>query len=132
MVNKDTKTTVVETEYVQMFIEDGIFYMYYHPLDSMDLDVAKAIVNARLTFKNGISYPSLFDIREVRHTTKEARDYMANEGNDLVTASGIVVSSPLMKMLINFYINVNKPKNPTRMFMNKESALVWLNKYKEK
>ncbi len=113
-----------------MIIEDGIYKMYYHPLKELDLHIAKEVVKERISFKKGVAYPSLFDIQQIENSTKEARDYMADEGNDLVLASAIVVGSPMLRMMANFFIMVNKPKNPTRMFTDYESALEWLEKYK--
>ncbi|MBD1395539.1 hypothetical protein H9Q13_00035 [Pontibacter sp. JH31] len=98
----------------------------------MDLNIAEICVKDRLAYIGEYSYPSLFDITKIRQSTKRARDYMANEGNAGVTASAILVSSPMIKMAANFYIKVNKPKNPTRMFTNREEAVEWLQQFKQK
>jgi hypothetical protein len=119
-----------ETEYFTLCIEEGIFYCYFKEIEVMDLDFTKASVQHRLAFMEGQSYPCFFDITRVKQTTKEARDYLADKGNDLVSASAILVSSPMLKMMANFYIMVNKPKNPTRMFTDKESALEWLRQFR--
>ena len=132
MVNFDNDRDVklVETDYVKMVLKKGIFYMYYKSLKQLDLNIAKAIVKERLAFVDGESYPSLFDIQKVEHSTKDARDYMADEGNDLVLASAIMVGSPVLRMMANFFIMVNKPKNPTRMFTDEKSAVEWLEQFK--
>lgn len=127
---KDYETKSKNTDYVTMQIADGIFYMYYKPLKLLDISIARKIVQDRIAFKEGVTYPSLFDIQRVEHSTKEARDYMADEGNQLVRASAIMVSSPVLRMMANFFIMVNKPKNPTRMFTDERSALDWLLRYK--
>lgn len=129
-IGKDTDIRSNDTNYVTMFVENGIFYMYYKRLELLEINIAKVIVQDRITFKKGISYPSLFDIREIKQSTKEARDYMANKGNDLVLASAVVVSSPVLRMMANFYIMVNKPKNPTRIFTDKDDAVEWLSQFK--
>lgn len=95
----------------------------------VDLEYAQACVSERLAFIDGKAYPSLFDITRIKQSTKEARDFMANEGNDLVSASAILIGSPMLKMTANFYIMVNKPKNPTRMFTDRKSALEWLSQF---
>jgi hypothetical protein len=120
----------VETNYLTLVVEEGILHCYYKEMEVLDLDIAKAGVRDRLAYIKGNSYPSLFDITKVKQSTKEARDYMANEGNDLVLASAILVSSPMLKMMANFFISVNKPRNPTRMFTDQESALEWLAQFK--
>ena len=102
----------------------------YKPINEMDLNIAKICVQDRLAYAGGQSYPSLFDITHIKHSTKEARDYFANEGNEGVVASAIIVSSPMLKMAANFYIKVNQPKNPTRMFTNRDEAIKWLGQFK--
>src|SRR5207253_895828 len=103
---------------------------FFKTMDIMDMNVAKATVQDRMQFFENTAYPCLFDITQVKETTKDARDFMANEGNDLVLASAMVVNSPMLKMMANFYIMVNKPKNPTRLFTDRESALEWLAQFK--
>lgn len=120
----------METEYVFMTIKDGLFEMTYKPLKLVDIGIAKVIVKERLEFKGGVNYPCLFDVSPVKEITKEARDYMANEGNDFVLASALLINSPLLKMMGNFFITVNKPKNPTKLFNNKDEALQWLQQFK--
>ncbi|RDC63221.1 hypothetical protein AHMF7616_01822 [Adhaeribacter pallidiroseus] len=97
----------------------------------MDIAVAIRTVKDRLNFFENQAYPCLFDITEVRQTTKEARDFMANEGNNLVLASAMIVTNPMLKMMANFYVMVNRPKNPTKLFTDRESALEWLNQFKQ-
>ncbi len=117
------------TAYVDMRVEDGVFHMVYKPLDLLTIEIAREIVRERVAFKDGISYPSLFDIREVKSTSKDARDFMANEGNDLVIASALLINSSVTKMIGNFFISVSKPKNPTKIFTDQPKAMEWLDFY---
>nr|WP_133242751.1 hypothetical protein [Pontibacter virosus] len=105
-------------------------YCIYKETKELDIEKARECVQDRINYIGEQVYPSLFDITQVKHSTKEARDYLANEGNVGVTASAILVSSPMVKMAANIYIHVNKPKNPTRMFTSKEEAVQWLSQYK--
>jgi len=120
-----------ETEYVTMFIKDGILHFYYKEIKSIDLQIAKTCVKDRLEFSEDVSYPCLVDSIKTDNVTKEARDYFAKEGNELITANAILVKSSIFKMIVNFFITVNKPKNPTKMFTGKDQALEWLNQYKK-
>lgn len=127
--DKLTEIKSQTTDYAHMTIEEGIFRMYYKPLKELNLPIAKQLVKDRIEFMNGQAYPSFFDIQKVESSTKEARDYMANEGNELIVASAILVSSPVLRMMANFFIKVNKPKNPTQMFTSEEQALKWLKQF---
>ena len=127
------KRNIVETKenaYIKWSIEDGILYIGIKEIEIFDLDIAKACVNDRLEFTGENFYPCLVDVVKVGSMTKEARDYFAKEGSEYLTACAIVVSSAFLKMLTNFYIMVNKPETPTRMFTDRESALEWLNQCK--
>jgi len=117
------------TEYVNMRIVDGVFVMKYQPLDLLTYEIASEIVKERTEFKSGVSYPSLFDIRNVKSTTKDARDYMANEGNDLVLSSALLVNSSVTRMIGNFFITVSRPKNPTMLFTDEQKSMEWLNRF---
>ncbi|MER2997673.1 DUF7793 family protein [Pontibacter populi] len=118
-----------ETPYVRMFIESGILHFYYKKIDNLDLGVAQLCVKDRMEYTDFQDYPCLIDAISIKHFTKEARDYFANEGNEGIIASAILTSSTTIKMMANFYIMVNKPQNPTRMFTDKTSALEWLEQF---
>lgn len=132
-MNQNSKADIVDiksNEYTEMYIRDGIFYMRYKPIKLLSIEIAKPLVVERLKFKKGVSYPSLFDITQVKSSTKEARDFLAREGNKLVTASAILTKSPMLRMMANFFIKVNKPLNPTQMFTDEEAAIQWLQQFK--
>ncbi len=112
-----------------MFIEEGILHFYYKQIENLDQHVAEACVQARKAFTENKDYPCLVDVISIKNFTKEARDYFANEGNEGITANAILINSTVTKMMANFYIMVNKPQNPTRMFTDKKSALEWLKQF---
>lgn len=114
-----------------MFIADGILHFYYKDIENLDLEVAKRCVEDRMEFTEHQDYPCLIDAIAIKHFTKEARDYFAKEGNEGIIASAILSSSTVIKMMANFYVMVNKPVNPTRLFTDKDSALQWLSKFKK-
>lgn len=121
----------IDFQYGSIVIRNGIMQCTFNPLDELDLKITKHLVKKRLEHSKGISYPCLFDITQIKQSTKESRDYLANEGNELVTASALLVNSAVIKMAANFYISVNKPVKPTRLFVEKEAALEWLAQYTE-
>ncbi|MDX5417985.1 MAG: hypothetical protein LPK09_02130 [Hymenobacteraceae bacterium] len=128
---KDYEADSKKTNYLELSLEKGILYCIYDEIEEMDIAIAEVCVRDRLAYVGNYTYPSLFDITKVKQSTKEARDYMANEGNAGVAASAILVSSPMVKMAANFYIKVNKPKNPTRMFTDRNEAVEWLKQFKQ-
>jgi hypothetical protein len=128
--DKDSDIKSKDTQYVSMFIKDGILYFSYKLINTMDLAIAQTCVRDRLEFTGGQSFPCLVDVLMLKNSTKEARDFLANEGTEGISANAILVESTGFKMMANFYIMVNKPKSPTRMFTDQESALEWLSQFK--
>lgn len=128
--DKETINKTKETPYVKMFLQDGILHFYYKEIETMDLETAIACVRDRMEFTENKSYPCLVDVIQLKNFTKEARDYFAREGNEGIIANAILINSTVTKMMANFYIMVNKPTNPTRMFTDKVEAQEWLIKFK--
>ncbi len=121
----------IDFQYGSIVIKNGIMQCTFDELDLLDLEITKHLVKKRIEHSKGVSYPCLFDITQIKQSTKESRDYLANEGNELVIASALLVNSAVIKMAANFYISVNKPVKPTRLFTEKETALKWLSQYSE-
>ena len=119
-----------ENKYCRLSIEDGILHFIYKPELSLTLDDAKVIVADRIKFQEGVTYPVYCDFRGVLKGEKEARDYLANEGSALISVVALQISSPVMKVILNFYLNISSPKVPTHAFTSKEEALKFLNKHK--
>lgn len=130
-VDKNNYTKYEETGNLVLFIEEGVLICYFKETELLDLELARISVQERVAFAAGQTYPSIFDITRMKQSTKEGRDYLANEGSELVSASAVVGSSPMLRMMANFYIMVNKPKIPTRMFTDRESAVEWLSQFKQ-
>ncbi|GAA4841844.1 hypothetical protein [Algivirga pacifica] len=118
-----------ETQFAEIYLSDGILFYDYKPMNELSLKVAEECVQDRILFSNKTTYPCLFNIQSVKEVSKDARDYLANEGNQYILASAIVISSPIVKMLANFFIRVNKPKNPTKIFTDEVNAVEWLNQF---
>ncbi|MEM6522359.1 MAG: hypothetical protein AAGF85_10895 [Bacteroidota bacterium] len=118
-----------ETPYAYMKIENSIFIFVYKPQELLNAEIANICIEDRFKYCEYEPYPVLADIRQVKSFTKEARDLLATKGTDLLSAAAILVKSPVQRMITNFYIEVNKPKKPTRMFTDEKKALKWLSKY---
>ncbi|MDH5366323.1 MAG: hypothetical protein OEW67_05005 [Cyclobacteriaceae bacterium] len=131
MVKENNDIKIKETLYADMHIKNGILHCYFKKRDRIDINIAKEGVKDRIEFIKKKDYPCLFDISKVNEVSKEARDYLANEGNDYVLASALVVNSPVIRVLANFFIIVNKPKNPTKMFNDRKKAVKWLNTFRK-
>lgn len=114
----------------KFWLEDGILHSCYK-VDHIDLDIAKSGVKLRHEFIKGQSFPLFVDMTNVKTSTKEARDYLAQgEAVDLVKAVAMLTTSYVTVLMVKFFLAFNKPKLPLQLFTSKEDALKWLKKFK--
>lgn len=125
-----TEPTFFENEYISVTLENGIIIAIYKPDLKIDIEIAKATVNARKVVSNGKVMPGLADIRNLKSVTDEARDWLGTkEPNELLSACAVLTNTPIQNLLANFYLRFSNPPIPTKLFTNKEKAIRWLKLY---
>lgn len=97
-------------------------------LDDSDIELADALQNYEATriLTKKDKYLVLVDGRVTLSVSREARAYAAQSKNDECIANAFVITSTANKLIGNFYINVNKPSVPTKIFSSEEKAIEWL------
>lgn len=72
-------------------------------------------------------FPVLFIAKEFSVPSSESRDYLAKkESLPYSLADAYVICSFPQKLIGNFYLKVNKPGRPTKIFTDKDEAIKWL------
>jgi hypothetical protein len=97
-------------------------------LEGAEIELSDALQNleaTKLLTKND-RYLILVDGRVSLSISREARAFAAETKNDESIASAMIITSTANKLIGNFYINVNKPSIPTRIFSSEEKAIEWL------
>ena len=80
-----------------------------------------------VSLSDGSTFAVLTDASNFFSTTSELRQLLASkEFTDLRFATAIVTQSIANKIIGNFFIKVNKPASPTKLFSSEELALEWL------
>jgi hypothetical protein len=79
---------------------------------------------------NGLSnlpeFPLIVDTREVLSITKEARDHFSLRGrSSKICGIAIIRSSSLSNVVANFFIGLNRPVVPVKLFSNERDAIKW-------
>lgn len=76
-------------------------------------------------------HPLLVDTRGVKSLSKEARHHFSLRDREKIRlyAIALVVDSLVGRVIGNFFIGINKPMVPTKLFGNVEDAMVWLKKW---
>lgn len=69
----------------------------------------------------------LSDIRQVNSVSKEARVFCSSpEFSKKIQATAVIVDGIHTRLMVNFFINFNKPTFPLKVFNNHEEAITWL------
>ena len=119
----------MENTYLKVEIENGIMLCVFKP-DSLDIATTKACIATRLSFGEGVSYPTFIDITSIKSVSKESRDYFASaEGYKCITAAALLIDSSVNKIIGNFFLQINKPPIPTKLFNRKSDAVFWLQQF---
>ncbi len=117
-----------ENTWVAMEIKKHYFHLTYKPNTTLDLAAAKQIIKDAQILANstGKRYPVLSDIRDMPPHNKDVRDFFANQPSSVSKANAILTSNSLSKILANFFLTLNKPTIPTRLFTDESKAVKWL------
>jgi len=112
--------------------EDGIVHAVTKPGAEMTLADAREQIAAIGKIGRGKGLPLLVDFKNIKSQDRGARTYFAGEeAAKAVTACAILLSSPLSRVIGNFYMGLNKPVTPTKLFTSESKAIEWLEEYLE-
>ena len=124
---KEIKTPTV----IMRLLDTGI--VHYSYLNNVDIDVEEHIENHKaLVELVGIEkHPILVDASELINITSKAREKVKElEPISPTLVRAFVTKSVGHKLLINFFLRVNKPYVQNKVFSNYEEAANWLMKFK--
>jgi hypothetical protein len=110
----------------------GKAWARYKPGVVVTLEMAKAMVRSRVEFAENISYPAVVFIDGLKSITKEARDYLAEDGTIGLIAGALVMKSVYNTFIGNFFLKLTNPPFPSKIFTDVNVALEWLEQYKPK
>lgn len=117
-----------ENKYAIYLMSEELMHIIYKKDLSIDLKAAQVVVRDRMKLQNGRQMPVLCDIRSVRSVNKPARDYLALEGSQWITALGFLIDPPVTDMISSIYVGTHAQTIPTRSFIKKSDALAFLKK----
>ena len=96
----------------------------------IEVDDVLAIRNANEKLSNGKNYVVLVLVGEFSTISKEAREATAtSDFGETRKAMAFIISSLPQRIVGNFFINMNNPPTPTKIFNSKEEALAWLKNF---
>lgn len=126
-----TTLRTIESEFIILSINsDGIGQMHFK--DNITFDIPEQMEHLKnlIEITNGQKTPFVVTAGENVTITKDARDNaIVIEDDSPVCASAIVVQNLAYKLLAEFYIKIQKPKQPYKIFTNQDSAFEWCKQF---
>lgn len=76
-------------------------------------------------------FPLLIDARGIKSISRDARNFFTTNGRATNTlAFAIIIDSSVSKVVGNFFLGINKPAVPTKLFSDDKSAVEWLKQFR--
>jgi hypothetical protein len=95
--------------------------------NAIGLEQAKEMNDAIGQLSKGKEIYVLILAAEITTFDKEALDFSASdEGLRYTIADALVVKSLTQKLTANFYLKINRPKKPSKIFNSEADAIKWL------
>lgn len=107
--------------------EDGIVRTKIKSGSEVSVNEAKENSDAVNSLYTGQKFPLMIDSRGIKSMTRDARNQFSTKGRETHTkAFAIIIDSSLSRVIGNFFMGINKPAVPTRLFENEIEAEKWL------
>ena len=125
------KKLMMETSTQKLYWDDAN-NIVWGELDAtpQTLELAKENIDAQGRIRDAVEREKtrvLVDMRQCTEISREARAYYAGERTGSIQrATALLVKSPVSVVMGNFFMGLNKPIYPTRMFHDADQALSWL------
>jgi hypothetical protein len=103
---------------------DKVIHLVWKPGIVLDVDDAQAAMAAVNEVADGSDYPMLVDMEKTEAVARQARSVFSIP----CAASRIALlgSSPVDRVIANFFLGLHIPPCPTRFFTSREEAMNWL------
>ena len=103
--------------------------------DQVSEELAKENVDAQERLRDIVGKTKtrvLVDLTALTEISKDARDYFANERTaSIQRATALLIGSPVSRVIGNFFMGLNKPSYPTRLFTDPRRAITWLQTFSD-
>ena len=134
MPNLKEDINIFQSEIIADLIDNGVTYHIYHnriyhvvipSYNNVDME----LINKGYAFLNengGGKFYNIFQFDSFSDIQPEIRDWAADsDGNDYTHTDAIVITSLPQKILADFYLKINRPIKPTKIFYSLDKAIEW-------
>ena len=115
-----------ENSFAYYHLKGAILYITFKDSITLTYDAAKQLVNDRLRFQSFAIFNVICDVSLISSISSEARTFLSTYGSNLLNNVALVSTTPTIHTMARFYILINKPKAPTKIFHTVSDAEQYL------
>ena len=122
------ETSEIVTRYaVSRLSPEGIVLKVTSPGAEYTLADAREELEAVWKISGGRRRPLLADIRNIKSIDQDARSFYAGaESASRVAAVALLISSPLSRIIGNFFLGMTKSSISIKLYTSEAAAMAWL------
>lgn len=122
----------LNTPFAFLSFEDEILFVKMKEGVNLDQAEMEELLKQAVELTAPNKYFAIVDTTSSYDSTPESRSFYAeSDYSKYRYADAFIVNSLPMRLLVNFFITFNKPKIPSKMFNNEESAYEWIHSLKK-
>lgn len=115
--------------YLVLWLDQQILHARFKSAE-VNFEIAQKSLEERKKITEKKTLPLLVDISHVKSVSKEARELLAHKDHTVgLSASALLTSSYLSKIIGNLFLKFNKPSIPTRIVNTKEEGVKFLSTF---
>lgn len=121
-------TTTFENQYVNLELKGDVLFVYYKANTVITVEAAKQVVEDRLKLTNNEATFVVAEVSNIKTSTREAREYLSKKDGGLkgIKAGAFISKQVYSYFILNLFLKIIAPSVPAKYFMDKESALNWI------
>lgn len=122
----------LDTPFAILDLQDDVLYVKMKEGINLGQPEMEELLKQAVEFTSPNNYFAVIDTTSPYDSSLEARNFYAeSEYSKYRYADAFIVNSLPMRLLVNFFITFNRPKIPSKMFNNAESAYEWIHTLKQ-
>jgi len=135
MINETDMSYNFDSQLIAERVEQGVIFRLFqnrvfHVSIPKDMKIGNSVIESGYRFlddNGGGRFYNLYEFDSFADVEPEVRDWAADKsGNYYTHCDAILIRNLGQKILADFYLKVNKPKMPTKIFYSKEKAIDWI------
>ena len=126
-----TENKTIETKIASLSLgEGGILKLTIDYKNDLTIHDVKELIAAKITITREERVAVLVNSINYKIPSRETRIYIAGEGvARMVKAMAFLITNPVTRIGANFFMKINKPRFPFKIFTDEKEAIEWLKRF---